>query len=360
MRLLSHLALNPGDSQSPLGPVRRFTLSYTIVLIIVMVLLGAWLRTTLVRQAEIAAQEEVTIFLQGFLQPFLAPRGEGETASPEETAALLRMLPEAYFVDDDLLAVFALIRVWTPEGQLFYSSNPAREPSEDVSGSVRQAAEEGVFVDARWNWPGPGPDRKGRIFVGQFAPILRAGTGDIAAVVEWYQDEGFWHEEINEFSEQFVKMIPIVLAVLMVSLYVFIFRAGRIIKLQNSRLRALAEDSRALATRNAELREVAEASRSFISLSNDRYLQRLGAEIHDGPLQTLSLLLLSLTGARGDKPAPKPGRRRPRARPRSGSTSTTSCARFPPASCFRGSQRARWRTRSCKPSRTAGVQTRPM
>ena len=73
--------------------------------------------------------------------------------------------------------------------------------------------------------------------------------------------------------------------------------------LLRSRLAHQLEVAQNLANLNKHYRERAERERIAATQSNEQLLNVLGAEIHDGPVQMLSLLMLTL--GRGDEPPPK-------------------------------------------------------
>ena len=134
--------------------------------------------------------------------------------------------------------------------------------------------------------------------LGVFSPLHRAASGEIAAVVASYQDADFTAQELKGLRETTWTLLGAVLLLMLASLYAFWFAASRTINGQQASLISRVEEARKLASQNARLRSAAEASRRLISQSNDRYLERIGSEIHDGPLQTLSALMLSLGTSR--------------------------------------------------------------
>ncbi len=80
-------------------------------------------------------------------------------------------------------------------------------------------------------------------------------------------------------------------------LYLIVRRASNIIANQKMTLKARLAQAQALAEQNTELRKAADRARMDATKSNEQLLNRIGADLHDGPVQLLSLLILKLGGS---------------------------------------------------------------
>jgi signal transduction histidine kinase len=90
------------------------------------------------------------------------------------------------------------------------------------------------------------------------------------------------------------------------ALYAFVAGANRTIVGQAQRLSANLVESRGLADEIRGLHQASEQLRIDAIEANEQLLARVGSDIHDGPLQLLSLAILQLGrfGRRGNTPAP--------------------------------------------------------
>ncbi len=79
-----------------------------------------------------------------------------------------------------------------------------------------------------------------------------------------------------------------------VTLFALIRSASRTIAHQQRQLENAVVRAAGLARRNQKLRQVADRARIRAAVTNEEYLSRIGADLHDGPIQMLSLMMLRL------------------------------------------------------------------
>ena len=92
-------------------------------------------------------------------------------------------------------------------------------------------------------------------------------------------------------------LIANVAIVIVILLHVIVKRASRIISSQQALLEQNLARAEALAKRNNALRRAADRARLNATVLNETYLASIGADIHDGPIQLLSLMMLKLPSA---------------------------------------------------------------
>ncbi|MCF7700728.1 sensor histidine kinase [Loktanella sp. M215] len=118
-----------------------------------------------------------------------------------------------------------------------------------------------------------------------YAPIRRADTGELIGVGETLIDIS--HMLVTRRHAARSVIIASALASLGLGTLVVLTL------LQRQRLLRHLADARHLVLQNNRLRQAADRARVAASQSNEALLNQLGAEIHDGPVQVLSLLMLS-------------------------------------------------------------------
>lgn len=276
------------------GAFDRFKVVFSAALVAVMILFGFVVNTIIVRTATMHAAEEGTIFLAGFLQPFIAPEANGAVFMPAARTALRRILPDAYISEEHVRVHFVLIRVWSPDGDLLFSSDDSRLPR-PTAAIERALTDAFIQVEAEIDVAGAvASQHTSGEFIGMVAPLHRVGSEEVVALLEAYQDRGFIVGELHQVRRSMWTVIGIVSVILVGCLFLFAVRASRTIEAQRKDLVDGLDAAQRLAVENAALTARAEASRSQIAHSNDRYLERIGSDLHDGPLQTLSALLMAL------------------------------------------------------------------
>ncbi len=127
-----------------------------------------------------------------------------------------------------------------------------------------------------------------------YAPLHRNTTGEVIAVGEIYENA-----EILDAQLQFSVMrtwivVCFTTLVMLTVLYLIVRRGSRLISRQRAELQARFRDSQQLAATNEELRLKAERARLDANAANEELIGRIGLDLHDGPIQILSLLMLRL------------------------------------------------------------------
>jgi signal transduction histidine kinase len=130
--------------------------------------------------------------------------------------------------------------------------------------------------------------------------VHASNSGSIVAVAEFYQRIDELQNEIA--VAQRVSWLVVAAAMLIIYLLLsgFVRRASDTIQGQKTELTAQVAQLRELLAQNVTLSEQVQRSAARTTAINERFLRRIGAELHDGPAQDLSLALLRLDQGTGD------------------------------------------------------------
>lgn len=128
-----------------------------------------------------------------------------------------------------------------------------------------------------------------------YTPLRRADTTEIFGVAELYFS-AMRARELQAQARSDVWIIAAVIGIISVgALALLVDVTGEIITRQRQRLAANLRESRALLKQNMALRAASDQLRVESSLANEHVLAQVGSDIHDGPVQLLTLLILRLT-----------------------------------------------------------------
>ena len=129
-------------------------------------------------------------------------------------------------------------------------------------------------------------------------PLRGPAGGHVVAVAEMeYSAEQV--EAVARAAQVQVWTFVAITGVLLTSvLYVFVDSGSQVIARQRRRLTRNLGASRRLSARIRDLHKASENLRVNANLANEQLLAFVGSEIHDGPIQLLTLLILKLTGVR--------------------------------------------------------------
>lgn len=131
-----------------------------------------------------------------------------------------------------------------------------------------------------------------------YAPLHDQATGKVFAVATlYYSSKSLTDLRARTQVVVWIAVLVIGVAVLIL-LYAFVASAERTIVRQSQRLSANLEKSRLLSEQVRALHQQSEQLRIDASEANEQLLARVGSDIHDGPVQLLTLAVLQLTRAR--------------------------------------------------------------
>ena len=126
-----------------------------------------------------------------------------------------------------------------------------------------------------------------------YAPIYREGTSEVIAAGEFYEKADRFLVMLGASRRDTWLIVGATTAGMMWLLYMIVRSASDLIVRQQNLLHRRLESAQALSAQNGKLRQSAELARMDASKSNEDLLNRIGADLHDGPVQLLSALLLN-------------------------------------------------------------------
>ena len=139
-----------------------------------------------------------------------------------------------------------------------------------------------------------------------YVPVRQRGSDRIIAVAEFYQLPEELDREVGNARLETWILVGIAVLVSYLVLHGVVRQASETIDRQQAALRQQVGELSSLLAQNAALHQRVSAAAARTTTLNERSLRRIGADLHDGPAQMLSLALLRLDAGAG-----RAGRRRP-------------------------------------------------
>jgi signal transduction histidine kinase len=139
-----------------------------------------------------------------------------------------------------------------------------------------------------------------------YAPIYSFESKKIIAVGEFYEDGTDFFNYLRTSKRRTWGIVGVTTASIMALLFLVVRRASGVIQTQRAILGSQLASARVMAEQNARLRNAADRARMDASNSNEHLLNRIGADLHDGPIQLLSLLILKLGDRSANRAAGSP------------------------------------------------------
>lgn len=271
---------------------QRFMVTSFVIITAGVIGIGLWVGQQIEDGVVHRIGATTAFYVDSLISPQLQEISQTGSISPNHAQMLNTLLQNT-----PLGQKVVVLKVWDNTGRVLYSTNPAtighvfpieERLSLSLAGEVTSrisSLEDDENVSERKIW--------GRLLE-IYMPVRLRGTNQIIADVEFYQTVDDLNEEINAAQMRSWLVIGAVMLMMYLLLAVFVKGTSNTIDRQQVALNAQVVQLTDLLAQNEELNErVRRAAAKFATL-NERFLRRIGAELHDGPAQELSLAILEL------------------------------------------------------------------
>lgn len=269
----------------------QFIIAATVILGLTMVFVGDLVSERVKSAALQSAAEAGALYMQTFLEPYVPEMSDHTEISAPSTEALDRLLN-----NPTLRRHVESVKIWRADGTVVYSTDKAivrkRFPTDEIEVALRGdvvtdledlSQEENLF------------ERTLKVPLYEiYAPLRDSRSGKVIAVGEFYERADWLEMEIDSVRGQVWRVVGAATLAMLLLLFGFVRRSERIIQRQQADLRARMAEQVHLSRKNDQLQQrIANANQQFWRI-NELTLRRLGADLHDGPAQLLTLILIRL------------------------------------------------------------------
>lgn len=284
---------------------QRLLLGAVIVVVLGMLALGYWtsryIQDGITRGVAATAAASIDALISWQL----------ETLNPERplSPADLARLDAVFAIGNDATLTRLLqIRLYELDGTLLFDSADGLADREDTAPFVDQARAGAIVAHIRDVDVSPVGPLEGHTMsaLKVYTPIHRSGSTEINTVAELYFSAASLTELQLKAQIDVWLLVGAIGAAVVGLLYLLVNRTSRTIASQRERLAVNLRDSRRLTEENRSLHEASEALRLTANSANEGLLAQVGSDIHDGPIQLLTLTILRLTGDQRGDPASQP------------------------------------------------------
>ncbi|WP_161906046.1 sensor histidine kinase [Paracoccus sp. MKU1] len=277
-----------------MGLYSQVVVAIALVICLSMATLGYWVNAYIGEVEVESAADADAVYMNIILEPLL--RGvERHGTVPPEVEAQLDLLLDRYAQDSDIEAA----AIWWQDGTVAYSTDK-RLMGRRMSSAQLDAAFAGrVVAEMMQNLTDHGSRRQARMgqpLLEVYVPLRAAETGAVTAVGEFYRNAAELQAQMQRVAARIWGVVGLTTALMLVLLLLTATRARRIVRAQQDELHRRLTISQQLARQNADLRQAAETAKLDAIKANEDLLNRIGADLHDGPLQLLGLIVLRLSG----------------------------------------------------------------
>ena len=270
----------------------QFLAAAGAVLFVAMAVLGTWITEQIKQSVLQTSGAQGAQFMARFLQPHVQDLTPDGMLSPQ-THALL----DALFIGTPAGESVISIKIWRTDGTVIYGTSKDLIGQKFVSSEVERAAAGMVVAEYEDITSDESAHEQalGMALIEVYGPLYRSGTREVLAVGEIYENADALAAELGTSRMRTWAVVCFTTLLMLAVLYLIVRRGDRTILAQRSELRQHVSEARQLANQNEELRLLSEKARLDASEANEQLLARIGSDLHDGPIQLMTLLTLKLS-----------------------------------------------------------------
>lgn len=256
--------------------------------------LGYWV-TAYTRSVEIETAADTNAFYMNLLFEPLLRDVEREGVVPADVETKLDDLLSKHFEEHFIEAAV----IWWRDGTVAYSTDKPMMGRQILSPQLTDAFRGEIVTKLIEGLSEHGSRRQNRLgepLLEVYVPLRDPETGAITAVGEFYQNARHLQSQLRHVAYTIWGIVGATTVLMLSLLILTATRARAIVDAQRSELKRRLEESQRLARQNEALHRSAEEARLNAFKTNEDFLNQIGSDLHDGPIQLLSLIMLRLKG----------------------------------------------------------------
>ncbi|WP_223416281.1 MULTISPECIES: sensor histidine kinase [unclassified Pseudomonas] len=269
----------------------QFVIAAAVILGLTMFFVGKLVSERIENAAVNSAAEAGAQYMDTFLEPYVQELSRDNNLSAASIQSL-DLLTQSRALKQHIVS----IKIWRADGTVVYSTNKAITNHKFPMDEITEALKGKVVTDLEeLNQDENEFERMLNMPLYEiYAPLRDSNSRKVIAVGEFYEKADSLKREINRVRLQVWVVVGAATLAMLTLLFFIVRRGDKIIQRQQIALRLRLLEQTRLHISNAELqRKMATATQEF-SRVNELTLRRIGADLHDGPAQLLTLILIRL------------------------------------------------------------------
>ncbi len=290
--LTSMQAFFNNSSWKALSLAQQFLLLGGMVSLIATIIVGAFVASLIEDAVTRNSGSATALYVDSVIAPLLPDMQNGAALSESVKQALDETLGQGA-LGKRLMA----FKLWRPDGTILYSNNKEQIGRKLPISDGLQTAITGKMVAEYDNIDDVGSEserERGIPLLEVYNPVLQPWSGDVVAVLEFYEiATDFQHSLSHARLQSWMAVVAFTMTFFAI-LSALVFKGSRMIDSQRRALKKRIHELSELLTQNGELNAKLQRASQRTTALNERYLRRLGAELHDGPAQLVALAALKV------------------------------------------------------------------
>ncbi|HSF94792.1 MAG TPA: sensor histidine kinase [Thermohalobaculum sp.] len=271
---------------------QRFAIAGSFVMLAGSIALGSWVSNRITA----GVVENTAIATALYMESFIAPLSQ-ELARSDQLSTGPRQALIEIFTQTPLGERVISYKIWKKDGLIAFSSNPDLigrqfEVSDHLAAAWRgEVVAEFEELDREEN---TAESALGLPLLEVYSPIRQNWSGEVIAVAEFYENGETLKKNIADAQRTTWLVVAAIVAAMAALLFGIVLGGSQTIIRQQGALRKRVEQLSEMAEQNRALRVRVQRASSRAAALNERYLRRIGADLHDGPAQLLAFASLRL------------------------------------------------------------------
>ena len=275
-----------------LSIANQFLLTASIVVFGLMAALSFFTASRVERSALDAAGVAGAARMQTSITPFLRRDSLGAFIFDEQFTSDIEYLIGHGPQDERITNV----KIWLSDGTPAFSASGGigsqREMFPELTGALAGEIEVSRTDGDKHEYS---TGEKNELLLEIYAPLYTDTSGKVLLAGEIYQESVKLRKQISN-ARTVTMAVVFLLSVPMLSLlYLIVRRTSRVIDEQRKTLRQSLRNAIDLSIENDRLRVIADSARTEAGKLNERILDQIGADLHDGSVQVLTLVKLRMS-----------------------------------------------------------------
>jgi signal transduction histidine kinase len=271
---------------------QRFGLAGLVFLILGTFVIGTWVGEQIKINVINESAATTALYMDSFITPNLQELGAANILTPQHLSNLSNVLGET-----DLGRQIVAIKIWGNDNRVLYSNSDSLIGLTFPSAEDLELARKGEIIASISNLQDDENIEERKKFSSLleiYIPIRLSGTHQVIAVAEFYRKIDGLEAEIAAAQRKSWLVVGSIMTVIYLVLLGFVQSIASTIGRQENGLRNQVVRLTELLAKNAELDKRMRRAAANTTALNESLLRRTSAELHDGPVQEVSLALLRL------------------------------------------------------------------
>jgi len=279
------------DGFTRMSQSSQFALAGGMVMLAAMTVGGLIISGIIARATIDSTATRSALFLDSLISPVVQELATKDALEPDSIVQL-----DALLMSGPIAERFVHVDLWLPNGSVAYST------SRELMGGSFETPDGALHalsgnIEARYTDLSAGEHVargwKTR-YLEIYVPIREHLSGRVIAVVEVHELAEPLHEKLLWLRTQTWIVMAVATFLIGAALITIVWHSGRLLAEHQLALRNRLKEIERVSEQNRKLRNKVQRASARLAEMNEAYLRNVGAELHDGPAQLVSLAALKL------------------------------------------------------------------